>query len=104
MVTFIPASRAILFLSFLAADGLFFWQCMTTRLPRTPPILDELVRAHQAFVERKRAEKRKADQLAWVLSASDEVDAAARFQRRQEQKAEHLVWILNTAAAIDAQR
>jgi hypothetical protein len=39
-----------------------------------------------------------------VLSASDEVDAAARFQRRQEQKAEHLVWILNTAAAIDAQR
>ena len=76
---------------------------MATRLPRTPPILDELVRAHQAFVERKRAEKRKADQLAWVLSASDEVDAAARFQRRQEQKAEHLVWILNTATAIDAQ-
>ena len=73
---------------------------MPVASPATPPVLSELVRVHQAFVERKQAEKRKADQLEqdrieWILRVADQID------RRQRREADHRDWILRVAEAVD---
>ena len=73
---------------------------MPAASPATPPVLSELIRVHRAFVERKQAEKRKADQLEqsrieWILRVADRID------KRQRREADHREWILRVAEAVD---
>ena len=53
--------------------------------PSTPPILAQLVKAHRAFIEKKRVER---EYLDWLLQVADEIDA-----RNQ--------WLLYEAFIID---
>ena len=61
--------------------------------PSTPPILAELVKAHQAFIERTRAEQQH---IEWLIQVADEIDAA-----RAAAIAERTEWLLYEVAIID---
>ena len=59
--------------------------------PCTPPILSQLVQAHQAFV----AKKEREAHIQWLLQVAAEIDA------RQQRRRDRLQWVLDTSASID---
>ena len=72
--------------------------------PFTPPILEALVRAHSAFIERNRivgglpAACWECEFTRWIIQEAAEVDRRAAAERERR---EFLVWCAEVAAEID---
>ena len=66
----------------LFAGGVVHWRCralvalqpLMVPAPATPPVLNELITAHRVFVERKRAERERAE-TEWRLQVAAQIDA-----------------------------
>ena len=55
--------------------------------PNTPPVLADLITAHNLFVRRKRKQQEQADLHSWYVREAHEVDKRAR-------KARHIAWLI----------
>ena len=85
-------------------------------LPATPPVLNELIRVHRAFIKRK-AEEQQADYTRWLIDTADQVDRAksrrlqwlaesadqvdSALSRRTLEQAEYTKWLIRESLAID---
>ena len=89
----------------LFAGGVVHWRCralvalqpLMVPAPATPPVLNELITAHRVFVERKRAERERAE-IEWRLQVAAQIDSERVAAAAHDS---HIEWILYEAAIID---